>query len=526
MKKRHFFAFLMLAMTFSLFANAPLAGPELTTRLTEAYPIEMRELKSYPIYMNAEADGSAEITDVTIQINDVAYPVEVDTGFYYYLWLPEAYGTYEIVMTATDSNGATTAITRTVDVVSEFESQTVRSLEDVIIEFTGQNNRWFYGTFTFPQFVGAYDNIRAFFEVTCPAIAGGCDDWDRYAFVDVKAPDGNWIQLIRYITPYGVACDHELDVTDYMSLLQGEVEMRVFIDTWGTGGWQLTLDTHYNEGSPRYFYSDVVEIWDDTFPFGNPTNLQPVPTAEIEIPALVEASHLNVSNTGHNWGDNNTGNAAEFYNATHFLDIDGEETFVQNLWRNCNPNPDDCTGQRGTWRFPRAGWCPGAISPPDTYDLTDYIGQTFNLDYRFDPRYQDFCHPNNPDCITGQTCPDCNDDMNPIYYVDVHVINFSNNPIVYGSTLSTPTIDNTQQYSLSLYPNPAKDTFRLRTDFPESNTSLTIHSVDGKTLKSYYFDSADQLNNYEFDVSNLSSGVYFINISNSYGTGTKKIVLE
>src|SRR5699024_10133879 len=147
-------------------------------------------------------------------------------------------------------------------------------------------------------------------------------------------------------------------------------------------------------------------------------------------------------------------------------------------------------------------------------------------DYRFDPRYQDYCHPNNPDCVSGQTCPDCNDGANPIYYVDVHVINFSNNPIVYGSTLNTPHIDNTENYTISLFPNPAKDVFQIKTTFPDSRTQMTINTIEGQVMKTYYFDSSSELNNFEFDISNLSSGMYFINISNSYGTGTKRIVVE
>ena len=103
------------------------------------------------------------------------------------------------------------------------------SLEDIVIEFGGENSRWYYGTYNLPQFVGAYENLNAFLDVECPNIGGGCDDWDRWAHIDIKAPDGNWVQLIRYITPYGVACDHELNVTDYSSLLQGQVEFRVFI---------------------------------------------------------------------------------------------------------------------------------------------------------------------------------------------------------------------------------------------------------------------------------------------------------
>lgn len=527
MKKRYFLIVLSMLLSISVFAHDLAAGnPEITTRLSEDYPLEMPVLKSYPIYMNAMADQGATITAVDISINGEVYEAVEDTGFYYYLWQPEVYGTYEIILTARDSNGNETSLTRTIDVVSDVSSQTVRSLEDVVIEFTGQNDRWFYGTFTFPQFVGGYNEMTAFLDVACPAIQGGCDDWDRWAFIDVKAPDGNWIQLIRYITPYGVACSHELEMTDYMSLLQGEVELRVFIDTWGTGGWQLTLDTHYAQGTPQYSYSNVVEIWDDEYPFGDPHNLQPVPTAQIEIPSLIEASHLNVSNTGHNWGANNSGNAAEFYNAKHYFDIDGEETFEQHLWRICNPNPDGCTGQRGTWQHSRAGWCPGAISPPDMYDLSEYIGTTFNLDYRFDPRYQDYCHPNNPDCVSGQTCPDCNDGANPIYYVDVHVINFSNNPIIYGNTLNTPYVNNTEEYTIALFPNPAKDVFQIKTTFPESSTLMTINTIEGQVMKTYYFNSASELNNFEFDVSNLASGMYFINISNSYGTGTKRIVVE
>lgn len=528
MKKRYFLFALLTLLQLSLFAKElPLTGPEITTRLTEDYPVEMPQLRAYPIYMNATADELAEITGVTIEINGELHQAVEDEGFYYYLWRPEAYGSYEIEMTAKDSDGIETTITRNIEVVQEVESQTVRSLEDVVIEFTGQNDRWFYGTFTFPQFVGAYNSIDAFLDVACPAIPGGCDDWDRWAFIDVKAPDGNWIQLIRYITPYGVACSHELNVTDYASLLQGEVEMRVFIDTWGTGGWQLTLDTHYTEGAPTYPYSEVVEIWDDSYWFGNPDDLQPVPTAQVEIPELIAASHLRVSNTGHNWGANNTGNAAEFYNATHYFDIDGEETFVQNLWNICNPNPDGCTGQLGTWHFSRAGWCPGAIAHPDIYDLDGYIGNTFDLDYRFHPTYVDRCHPNHPDCISGQTCPDCNDGANPIYYVDVQVINFSYNPIVYGSTLGTTTpIDNVATYDITLYPNPAEDVFQIQTNFPNSNTTMTIHTVDGQVLKTYVFNSSEAMNAYQFDVSNLSSGVYYINISNSYGTGTKTLLLN
>lgn len=525
MKKNYLLFALAFFLQLSVFAEN-LAIPELTTRLTEDYPLEMPVLKPYPIYMNASVDSPDSISEVIVNINGTDYPAVAETGFYYLLWTPANYGAHTIVITAKTTDGDETSLTRTITVNQTANTQVVRSLEDVVIEFTGQNDRWYYGTHTFPQFVGAYNDMNAFLEVECPNISGGCDDWDRWAFIDVKAPDGNWIQLIRYITPYGVGCNHELDVTDYMSLLQGEVEIRVFIDTWGTGGWQLTLDTEYTAGAPQYAYSNVVEVWDDGYAFGDPANLQPVETFSVDIPAQVQASHLRVSNTGHGWGANNTANAAEFFNATHYFDINGAQTFTQHLWNQCNPNPDNCTGQQGTWQYGRAGWCPGAISPPHIYDFTQYIGTTFDLDYRFHPNYQDNCHPNNPNCVSGQTCSDCNDGYNPIYYVDTHIINQSNNPMVYGNILGVNTIDNIQVYDISVFPNPSNGIFHIKTKYPESISRLTINTVDGKSVKAYYFNSVAELNNYSFDVSNLAKGVYFINLENSYGTGVKRIILE
>ena len=396
--------------------------PDVTTRFIDDFPLEMPTLMAYPIYVNSSivvSDNLIDIQQVDIEIGSETFTAEEQDGFYYYLWTPTSYGNHTVKIHAIANNGNETVITRDIDVTNTYSTQTIETLQNVVIEFGGENSRWYYGSFNLPQFVGAYNDINAFFEVECPAIAGGCDDWDRWAHIDIKAPDGNWIQLIRYITSYGVGCNHELNITDYSSLLQGEVEFRVFIDTWGTGGWQLTLNLDYTEGVPDYNYSGVVETWDGSYSFGDPSNLQPVETFNVDLLADVQSSHLRLSNTGHGWGSNNSNNAAEFFNATHYIDINSTEVFTQNLWNLCNPNPDGCTGQQGTWYHNRAGWCPGAISPPDIFDLTPYVGTTIDLDYRFHPTYVDNCHPNNPDCVSGSTCADCNDGYNPVYFVDV-----------------------------------------------------------------------------------------------------------
>src|SRR5690606_20408534 len=141
----------------ALAGNNPLSTPELTTKLTEDYPIEMPVLKPYPIYMNASVESPDSISEVKLTINGTEYDAVADTGFYYYLWTPANYGNHEIVITAKTADGDQTSITRNIVVSSTAASQTVTSLEDVIIEFNGQNSRWYYGTYTFPQHVGAYN---------------------------------------------------------------------------------------------------------------------------------------------------------------------------------------------------------------------------------------------------------------------------------------------------------------------------------------------------------------------------------
>ena len=504
-----------------------LYNPSITTRLTEDYPLEMSSLEAYPIYMNASIGQPdfLNIDSITVEVGGQTYKAGQGNGYFYYLWTPSSFGTHLVKMTAHGSNGNDSTITRNITVSNSIVTQNVSTVSSVDIIFGGTNSRWFYGTYSLPQFVGAYDKIDANLTFACPSIANACDDWDRLAYIDIKGPDGNWIQIIRYITPYGVACNHDIDLSNYASLLQGEFEFRIFIDTWGTGGWQVSLDFDYQAGTPAYKYSMVDEIWDERFDFGNPSNLQPVDTVSYSFPSNVQDAKLVISNTGHGWGSNNSQNAAEFYNADNFVFVNGTSTFTQNLWNNCNPNPDNCTGQQGTWTYSRAGWCPGAIAPPSEWSLSAYISSSIDLHYQFDPTYTDLCHPNNPGCVSGNTCADCNDTYNPAYEVDGHVISFSNTPLLYSPRL-TSVIDNVINYDFTTYPNPTQDQFRINIESNVDDTKVLIYNIQGEGVKTYYFDSKEQLRNYEFDVSSLSNGTYFISVENKFGAGVKKLIIS
>ena len=215
------------------------------TRLSAAYPIEMNSLDDYYLVtanVTTEADGAA-ITSVTFTIDGVEYTASNPViSHYEYWWTPASFGSHTISISATDSNGNTANHTTTVEVANPLGDRTVQTFENALIDWTSLSSQWAYGTFNLPQSVGVYENIIANFSVSCPNITGGCDDWDRLCWVQIQNPSGEWVELIRYITPYGIGCNHSIDVTDYESLLQGNVPFRVFIDTWGTGGWNINLN--------------------------------------------------------------------------------------------------------------------------------------------------------------------------------------------------------------------------------------------------------------------------------------------
>lgn len=502
--------------------------PIINTKLTDAFPVEMPELKPYVLYANALIDEPDfnTITSIEFEIDGKILPSHFENGRAIALWTPANYDSYTVNIKTIASNGNTATKTLQILVTDFAATQTVSTFDNNVIDWGTIGSQWFVGTYTLPQSVGAYNKILAKFTTTCPAVAGGCDDWDRLAYVEIKAPNGDWMELFRYITPYAKGCAHSIDVTDFESILQGNIEIRMYIETWGTGGWKLDLDLEYQQGLPEYLYSSVEEKWHGTYMFGDPANLQPMPVVTITYPATILNSKFRLTTTGHGWGNNNTGNSAEFYHAIHNLKVNENNTFTQDLWNDCNPNPDGCTGQAGTWQYDRAGWCPGTIAPPFFYNLTPYISQApFNFSYIFQTSYTDLCHANNPACISGTTCPDCNDGYNPQYRIGGYLINFGNEPEITGIKETQNKINDTE-LTLNVYPNPITEKFTLNLNTDIGETLVNIIDMKGATVKNYYFKSQQSLNSYMFDVSGLNKGIYFIKAYNKDYFSTKSIVIQ
>lgn len=504
-------------------------GVQLYTPLVEDEPVVMPSDTLYYLLQARAEIGSefAEITGVTFRVDGDTLDSGFDpeTGLAQARFYPGEYGRFNVIISAHASNGRDTSLSRFITVDSARESRTVRAFEHLLINYPdpGRTNG---GVYVFPQHVGSYRSIVAKLDVQCPEIEGDCDDWDRVAWVEIQTPDGQWREIIRYTTAYGVPCDHELDVTDFAAWLQGEVPMRMFVDTWGTGGYDVTLDFEFDKGMPQYLYTGITPLWNGNFMFGDPANLQPLDTLDVKLGDGIAALDLKVVTTGHGWGGNNTGNAAEFYQAEHHL-YANEEVFEHVPWMQCIPNPDDCTGQRGTWYHNRAGWCPGAIAPGYHYNLTALAeDERLQMKFIFEEGYVDECHPNNPECVSGVTCTDCMDTYNPQYYIASYLVSYYDKMYDSLPDVANERLASREELHFTAYPNPATDRFFVQTYGETGRGTLQVIGLDGKVWHNYMFNSGVELNGMEFPVWDMPQGVYVVRIQTEHKNGIYKIVVQ
>jgi hypothetical protein len=341
--------------------------------------------------------------------------------------------------------------------------------------------------------------------------------------VEAKGHNGEWYEIIRYITPYGVACSSKINLTDFMSILQGKIRFRVTLGTFDNG-FSYNLNLTYRQGAAAHPYSTISKVWNKTYDFGNPANLQPVKDVNVNFNTASVTSKLKLVSSGHGWGDNNTDNAAEFHDDTHHIWVNGAETFAQRNWQICNPNPDGCSPQNGTWFYNRAGWCPGSIAPWFDFDLTPYVAQKqAKLGYIFDKDYVDLCNANNPNCNTS-TCPNCADGYNPHLIVSAYVISTGDVPIDGAEVVGIANPGQANNLDFRVFPNPTQGKVSVEVD-GDLNGSATvgIHNALGQMLRVERFEPNAAIS---LDLAALPKGVYSIHLQAGTKSGMAKVILK
>ena len=446
------------------------------------------------------------------------YPNDPENGYYYGYWTPSTYGEHNMTISVTTTGGNVTEKSSTFNITKEYEDLDVVTF-DGDLQCTPQVHSA-KGNYVMPTHVGAFSKINAHYDHKC--INSSCDDYDRVGGVKVRNYRGEWMELFRYTTPFGKECEDDVEVTDFTSILQGLVELELYFESWNGQGYSPTLTFNMTKGDPEYDYANVEEIWYDIYPFGDYNNQQPVPKVKYNFSDNTKAAKLKLTTTGHNWSSKandtyNTGNAAEFYEGTHNIIINGKKTYEQHLWRTCTPNPAGCQPQNGTWYHPRSGWCPGSIALVSDYNLDITAGYA-DIFYELDPTYLDECHPNHPNCVDGQNgCIRCDAPDNPVLRVSGKVVSLSNTIDVLTDVLN---ITEKETFNVDIFPNPASSTLNFSSDYERGKLSVLIMNAQGQEVRRFTFDGSRSI-----DVSDLASGVYFVKILGNT-MQTKKIVIR
>lgn len=231
-----------------------------------------------------------------------------------------------------------------------------------------------------PNDLHKYEKITLNLDLTCPS--GGCGDWDVLADLRVVTGSGTY-ELARYITPYGIACGGwQVDLTDFKSVLGGEVTFLSNILVYTQKGWLVDMSIDFVDNNPEDTYNTLSRLWEKSYQvYGDPGISYDLDPVSVDFKSNTENSHVRMTISGH--GQGNTGNAAEFFNVNHMLKANGTNFHQHNLWKaDCAANP--CSDQAGSWLFPRAGWCPGQQVEPYNIDVSSLVSAgSAELDYEF-----------------------------------------------------------------------------------------------------------------------------------------------
>lgn len=392
-----------------------------------------------------------------------------------------------------------------------------------------------YANFVLPDTSTHYKQILMFYTIGCPS--AGCDPWDRLGWIKLYKDTNTNYEIARIVTPYNIVggsypgqCLFVIDVTDYMSLLHDTVRLGSYIESWigGNRGWLVTVKFAFIEGEIQNIPFKVINLWQNSrIVYGDPA----VPPENYLIPRtimidpLTTQSKVRIVNTGH--GQGNTDNAAEFSFKIHNVVV-GSNVTQHILWRgDCSANP--CSPQGGSWQYARAGWCPGASVVPFDVDATAQTipGQNVTIDYDLQA-YENLCRPN-PNCISGQTCSDCNYNNNghtePHYTVQGQLILYKPNPYA-GIQIVSNEIP--REFKLGQnYPNPFNPSTKINFDITRSGkVNLSVYDVQGKLVK-VLVSGVLQPGSYvtQWDADNFPSGIYIYKLEADNFSETKRMML-
>lgn len=353
-----------------------------------------------------------------------------------------------------------------------------------------------------PDDLTGYSQILLHADLECPA--GGCDPWDQPALLNILK-DGYANEIVRYITPFGVACGGWVwDITDFKPLMSGKTTFESIIQAWGASGWLLNMELEFIPGTPDYPYVSVDRLWNETnWVYGDPNISYDLPEKTITINPETDAAKIRMTISGH--GQGNTLNAAEFAEFTHKIWVNGSEAFPLHLWKtDCGQNA--CSPQNGTYLYSRAGWCPGQDIQPWEFDLDGMFtpGSDLNLDLVL-AEYLNLLN-------TGYNG---SSHTEPYFKIQAYLIQYSTDMFVgvNDQKISTPN------GYFEVFPNPSSGVFTISANHTEIE-SVRILTMNGRIIDTRSFAGQQR---FDLNLESQPDGLYILQVTTKEGVSAVKI---
>ena len=119
-------------------------------------------------------------------------------------------------------------------------------------------------------------------------------------------------------------------------------------------------------------------------------------------------------------------------------------------------------------------------------------------------------------------------DLNAVYFIDVdngYAIGYNGTILrTYNGGIILDQKVNQIEEQFSLYPNPARNKISITRQLNTfCETNVYIFNLQGKRIISAKFQNQERI---DIDISNLSRGMYLVELQNKFGISTKKLVIQ
>lgn len=205
-----------------------------------------------------------------------------------------------------------------------------------------------------------------------------CDPWDRAGNIRLSRPGLPDLEIVRFVTAYGGATEHVVDVTHLAPVLTGFCTFKGFVDTWVNPAWKMSFALRFEFGPtggtrpPDWVIPLVYDECATAASLGGDGI-----RVRVEIPERTTRVAMYYIATGHATDGTD---ADEFVTKDNVISIDGAEVYRY------RPRRGDCIEFRavnpytrrwsdGTWSsdHPRSGWCPGDWVRPIELEVSNQL---------------------------------------------------------------------------------------------------------------------------------------------------------